>query len=270
MILKIGLAQMVCDKGAVEENLARTLQTLEEAEARGVDILAFPEASLTGYTDPNSGDGPPPYATQALSLDDPAVRRLIAQTRGKDVTALVGLVESNPGSLPFITQIVVRGGSLLGAYRKVTLPDDEDWYTPGSGVPVFTHRRVSGEALTFGIAICADIGNEEVYAQAARQGAQIVFEVAAPGLYGDQATRNWRSGYAWWEGECRSHLTAYARTYDIWIAVATQAGRTLDEDFPGGGYVFAPGGARLYATPNGSPGVVYLKLDLDARRVTEL
>ena len=65
-------------------------------------------------------------------------------------------------------------------------------------------------------------------------------ELAAPGLYGDQATRD----------------------HGLWIAVATQAGRTIDEDFPGGGYLFAPDGTRVYATEHWSPGVVYLDLDL--------
>jgi hypothetical protein len=54
--------------------------------------------------------------------------------------------------------------------------------------------------------ICADIGNEQIFAECARQGAQIVFELAAPGLYGEQATRNWQSGFAWWEGECQNYF----------------------------------------------------------------
>ncbi|UCH32538.1 MAG: hypothetical protein JSV05_03930, partial [Candidatus Bathyarchaeota archaeon] len=55
--------------------------------------------------------------------------------------------------------------------------------------------------------------------------------------------------------------------YDLWVAVATQAGRTVDEDFPGGGYVFAPNGQCLYATPNWSPNAVYLDINLDKRCV---
>jgi predicted amidohydrolase len=265
MELNIGLAQMVCEKGASKANLAQTRTIIDEAEAHGVDILAFPEASLTDYNDPNSYVGSPPYTAAALSLDDPIIHRLTAHTRGKALTALVGIVETTPGGLPFLSQLVVHDGKLAGVYRKMTLPEDEDWYTPGEKVIVFNHR-----GLTFGIAICADIGNETVYAQAAHQGAKIVFEVAAPGLYGDQATRNWQSGFAWWENECCEHLSAYAAEYNIWIAVANQAGRTLDEDFPGGGYVFAPGGERLFATPNWHPGVVYLHLDLDAHRVSQL
>ena len=126
------------------------------------------------------------------------------------------------------------------------------------------------QGLTFGIAICADIGNQSVFAECARQGARIVFELAAPGLYGEQATRDWQAGFDWWQGECQEHLAHYAEEYGYWIAVATQAGRTIDEDFPGGGYLFAPGGQRLYATPDWSPGAVYLQINLETHHVTPL
>jgi predicted amidohydrolase len=161
---------------------------------------------------------------------------------------------------------VVRDGQLLGYYRKRTIVDEEvAWFSPGERVltcPV--------DGLTFGVAICADIDNEAVFAALARQGAGLIFEVAAPGLYGEQATRNWRAGYQWWQEKCQQQLGQYACTYRCWIAVATQAGRTVDEDFPGGGYMFAPDGSRRYATPDWSPGVVYLDLDFEDGTVTQV
>src|SRR5579885_2123840 len=117
-------------------------------------------------------------------------------------------------------------------------------------------------ATTFGVAICADIDTPEIFAQQARQGARIIFEAAAPGLYGEQETRNWRSGYEWWQSECHQKLGRYARENDIFIAVATQAGRTSDEDFPGGGYVFGPTGACLLSTEDWSENVLYAELPI--------
>jgi predicted amidohydrolase len=94
--------------------------------------------------------------------------------------------------------------------------------------------------------------------------------LAAPGLYGDQATRNWRSGYEWWREKCETQLGGYAREHGYWVAVATQAGRTVDEDFPGGGYVFAPGGRRVYATQDWRPGAAYVEIDLHSRHPAEI
>ena len=260
-MLRLGLVQMHCEMGAVSENLRATIGYVRAAAARGVDILAFPEASLSGYADPAR------YPHAVLSLDEPKISYLLAMTRGSPMTVLAGLLEKNPGGKPFITQAVVRNGELIGAYRKMTLPqnetDPDNWYATGDEVRVFHHR-----GLTFGVAICADLGNEAVYAELARRGAQVVFEVAAPGLYGDQATRNWELGHAWWRGECAKYLARYAQEHGIWVAVATQAGRTVDEDFPGGAYVFAPDGRCLYATPDWSPRAVYLDIDLESHRIT--
>jgi predicted amidohydrolase len=256
-VLRISLVQMLCEKAAITGNLEQMERYIAEAAERGVDIVGFPEMSITGYADPTKH----PEAT--IRLDGPEVAQLVQITHGLPITVLAGLIEENPDGKPFITQIVVRDGRLLGRYRKKRIVEEEaDWFSPGDTVPVFAHG-----GLPFGIAICADIGSEEVFAKCARQGAWIVFELAAPGLHGEQATRDWRTGFEWWEGECQEHLSKYAREYTIWVAVATQAGRTIDEDFPGGVYVFAPDGRRLYAAPDWSVGAVYLALDLEARTI---
>ena len=258
--LTIGLIQMFCEKAAIAENLERTKHYIAEAVAHGVDVIGFPEASITGYVNPVW------YPESVLRLDGPEVAQVIEMTRGHSTTVLAGLVEENPDGKPFITQIVARDGELLGVYRKIrNVEEDAEWYACGDVIPVFAH-----DDLAFGVSICADIGAKEVFAECARQGAQIVFELAAPGLYGEQATRDWRSGFEWWEGECRKYLGQYTQEYGIWVAVATQAGRTVDEDFPGGGYVFAPDGRRLFATPDWSAGAVYLEIDLEAGSVVEL
>lgn len=262
-MVKIGLIQMRCEKGAITENLKTLSHHIDEADAKDMDIIGFPETSITGLTNPNK------YPESIVPLDGAAVDTVLEMTRGRKVTVLPGLIEENPKGKPFITQIVIRNGRRIGSYRKNVVQEDDgsedEWFSPGDTIPVFTHDDVS-----FGIAICADIDNERVFAECARQGAQIVFELAAPGLYGEQSNRDWQSGFEWWEGVCKKHLEVYAKKYKIWIAVSTQAGRTVDEDFPGGGYIFAPDGQRVYATPNWLPCSVYLGLDLTTYQVVEL
>lgn len=259
-MVRIGLVQMLCEKAAITENLKRITRYLNDAIAHGVDIVCFPEMSLTGYADPTK------YKEAIVRLDGPEVGQLRAMTRGKSTVVLAGLIEENPDGKPFITQLVVRDGHVLGFYRKKRIVDEEaTWFSRGQSIPTFMHG-----ALRFGVAVCADISSSEVFAECARQGAKIVFEAAAPGLHGDQATRNWRAGFEWWKGECRKYLRRYTKKYDIWVAVATQVGRTVDEDFPGGGYVFAPNRQCLYATPDWSPGAVCLEINFKDRRVIQL
>jgi predicted amidohydrolase len=250
--LRVALAQMRCEKAAISENLETMASFLIEAEKRDIDIACFPEMSLTGYADPTR------YPEAVIALDGPEVGELLKITRSFAGTVLGGLIEKNPNGKPFITHIVARHGKLLGFYRKMTIKDEEvEWFSPGQAVPLFFH-----DELAFGIAICADIHNRDVFVQCQAQGARVVFELAAPGLYGAQETRNWLTGYEWWQKECQTYLSQYAKELGIWIIVATQAGRTKDEDFPGGGFVFSPDGERVFSTENGKSGVVFLEVPL--------
>jgi predicted amidohydrolase len=259
--LKIGLVQMRSEKGAVDNNLAEIAGFIQRASRKGVDILGLPEASITGYHDPRK------YSQAVISTEGPEVAALFRMTRKRKPVVLAGIIEKNPAGKPFTTQIIAREGRLEGIYRKQKVDEDngsngsgyhgDEWFTAGNETRVFDY-----DGLKYGITICADIGEEEIFAEYARQGAKIVFELAAPGLYGPQSKRDWESGYKWWEGECRKYFENYTKKYGIWIAVATAAGRTIDEDFPGGGYVFAPDGTRVYATKDWNPCEVFLEIDV--------
>ncbi|MFZ0544256.1 MAG: carbon-nitrogen hydrolase family protein [Candidatus Promineifilaceae bacterium] len=258
--LRIGLIQMVSEKGAVAENLRVTAAYLAEAAEKQVDIVAFPEGSISGFINPIK------FPEAVLRLDGPEVTEFLNLTEGLSCTVMAGVIEENGSDKPYITQVVARNGKMLGFYRKRTIENEEvPLFSPGILPFVFDHRGV-----TVGTAICADIDNVVVFADYAGLGARIVFEMAAPGLYGEQATRNWQTGYDWWEEECLTNFGRYASAHHLWIAVATQAGRTVDEDFPGGGFVFGPDGRRLFATVDWSAGGVYLEIDLDSQRVSRL
>ncbi len=251
--MQVALVQMRCEKAAIDANLAATADYIRAGTRRGVDVICFPEMSITGYIDPTR------QQAAVLQLNGPEVARFVALTAGTALTAIAGLVEANPAGKPFITQIVASAGELRGVYRKKTIVDEEvAWFAPGSAVPVFPHPKG-----VFGVAICADIGNPRVFAAGARGGARLVFEAAAPGLYGPQATRDWQTGYDWWRSECQTKLGQYARDHGLFIGVATQAGRTIDEDFPGGGYVFAPDGSLIASTADWSEQVLYAALPLE-------
>jgi hypothetical protein len=113
--IRIGLVQMRCEKGAVAQNLAATAACIQEAAAHRVDVLAFPEASLSGYVEPAR------YPHAVLRLDGPEVTQALSLTRGYALTALMGIIEARPGDKPYITQLVVRDGELASPSAP-TLP----------------------------------------------------------------------------------------------------------------------------------------------------
>lgn len=248
--MKLALVQMRCHKGALEENRACTKRHIEQAERAGVDVIAFPEMSLSGYGNPEL------YPQAVISCSHPAVTDITRATARTGITALIGVQERNPAGKPFITQLVIQDGSLAGSYRKVNVAEEErEFFALGSDTPLFDHAGVP-----FGVAVCADIGHRSLFERYARAGARVVLECAAPGLYGEQRTRNWRSSYDWWREECARQLGRYASEFSLWIGVATQAGRSGEEDFPGGGYLFGPDGELHATTADWSEQVLYAEL----------
>lgn len=245
---KIALVQMNSEKAAIDRNLGLMRQYIAESREKGADFICFPEMNITGYIDPAK------HPDAVISLDHPAVREVVELSGLYSICVIAGFVESNAEGKPYITQFAAHNGNLLGFYRKKTIKDEEAaWFSPGARQPIFT---VSG--LKFGLSVCADIDDPEIFAEYAQKGAAIVFESAAPGLYGEQATRNWSSGFNWWRNNCMEKLAKYAAEGSIFIAVATQAGRTIDEDFPGGGYLFDPQGVCVAETGNWNEGILYV------------
>lgn len=248
--LSLALTQMRCEKAAIEDNIKEMCRYLDQAKTAKADIVCFPEMNITGYIDPRQHSG------AVISRDHHAIRQTADLSREYRTTISAGFVEENAAGKPFITQFVTRDGEILGYYRKKTIKDDEaKWFSPGEDLPLFTHSGIN-----YGLSICADIDDQNIFKELTRQGAKMIIECAAPGLYGDQRTGNWQEGYDWWRGECFGKLGKYAADHDLHIAVATQAGRTVDEDFPGGGYLFSPKGKCLAQSPDWKEGMLTARI----------
>ena len=78
MRVTVGLAQMAPKLGDLRSNLDQHLALVEQARAQGVDLLVFPELSLTGY---QVMDLVPELAMRASS-EDATFRALLGASHG--------------------------------------------------------------------------------------------------------------------------------------------------------------------------------------------
>jgi predicted amidohydrolase len=255
-VLRLMLAAICCQKGDWEGNLASHERVLRQARDEGCDLVVFPEMSLSGSVDPAA------HPQWLLGLDSEPVAALAELTGRHSVAAVFGLSERGEGGAAHITQAYAHDGRLDGAYRKRHLGEGEEAYTPGTERASF---RFGG--LGFGIAICAEGGVDYPFDEPAAAGAEVIFFCAAPGLHGRRADEEgWRSGHAWWEtcglGDARRHAS---RT-GTWIALATQAGATADEDFPGLAALISPDGEVVERLPDWRAGTLLVDLPLGPGR----
>jgi NAD+ synthase (glutamine-hydrolysing) len=184
MNVRIGLAQINTTVGDLEGNRKKVLEYLERARAESVDILAFPELTLTGY--------PPEdlvFRRDFLHETHKALHSLILHVR--DLVAIVGFVEDQ-GERRYNAAAVICDGQLMGIYRKHCLPnygvfDEVRYFSPGEDFRVFTDGN-----LIFGVTICEDLWrpNGPIAAQA-RAGAQMIVNISAsPYEIGKSAQRH--------------------------------------------------------------------------------
>jgi predicted amidohydrolase len=261
------LAAITCEKADVPGNLARHVAVLADAAAAGCSLAVFPEFSLTGSVDAAR------HPDRALGLDSPAVAALVAAGESAGVGVLFGLAErSASDGLLYITQAYADGGRLVGVQRKRHLGSDEEGWAVGSSATAF----VGPGGVPFGVVICAEAGvgwtwDGSVAAGGARAAradradrASVVFMCSAPGLYGRRSDEaGWRAGFSWWQdcglGEARRN----AARLGVWVAMATQAGSTVDEDFPGIAALVGPDGRVVDRLPDWRPGILVVDIPVD-------
>ena len=139
MRINVGLAQIYPKLGDLEHNLAVHLDFAERARGAGVDLLVFPELSLTGY---QVQDLVPEVALKA-DAEDRIFGRLMAASRGLDI--VVSFVHEDFRNRFYIANAYLAGGEALHIHHKLYLPtyamfDESRYFAQGNSVRAFDTR----------------------------------------------------------------------------------------------------------------------------------
>jgi predicted amidohydrolase len=225
---------------------------IADARARGIRLLALPEACLGGYLLSLDGDAARDAGPPALALDGPEIQRLISLAG--ELTVVAGYCEAAGGDR-YNSVVCVTGDGVLGNHRKVHQPLREDAsYASGDGFHAF-----DTPAGRIGMMICYDKAFPESARALALDGAQIGVCVSAwPGsrtnAAADLAEDRWKR---------RFDLFDRARALEnqmVWLS-ANQAGTFGSLRFVGSAKVVDPGGEILADTGVGA-GVAVAELDV--------
>ena len=250
--VRVLLAALQCHKGDLSRNLSSHLQIVVEAKSGGCDLVLFPEMSLTGSVDPARNP------EHTISLNHQAVLQLARASGESGVGICFGIAERGSRSQAHITQVFASDGRVVGVQRKRHLGEGEEGFSAVSSSSAFDFR-----STVLGVVICAESGFDAPFDAAASAGARLVLFPAAPGLYGRRSdATSWRSGFSWWERKSLGEANYHAKRLGIWIALATQAGSTFDEDFPGLAAIVNPDGEVLERLPDWNEGLLISDLAL--------
>src|SRR5262245_59581805 len=116
MPITLGMAQIKTVLGDVKANLDKHLDYIDQAKQQGVDVLCFPELSLSGYSLQDLAF----EASVRPSPDDPIFGPLFKLS--KDLDLAVGFVDEDSRHRFYIAAAYLSQGELLHVHHKCYLP----------------------------------------------------------------------------------------------------------------------------------------------------
>lgn len=277
-IVTIGAAQLgpIARAETRVSAVARMIELLRKAKAKGCQLVVFPELALTTFfprwymEDPAAVD-----AFFEREMPGPETQPLFDEAARLGVGFYLGYAElahEDGRTRHFNTSITVDStGKIVGKYRKVHLPghiEQEAWrpfqhlekryFEPGNlGFSAF--RAFGGVA---GMLICNDRRWPEAYRVYALQGVELLMlGYNTPMHYPPVPEHDHLQGF-------HNHLCMQAGAYQngMWVVGVAKAGREEDCDLLGQSCIIAPTGEIVAQCSSHEDELVTFDCDLDRTR----
>lgn len=176
MKLIIACAQINTVVGDLAGNAKKIYGYVRKAEKLGVDIVSFPELSITGYP-------PEDLLLKPKFVKDNIVQLNKLAKKIKKITAIIGFVDKKENCL-YNAAAIVYDGKIKSIYHKMLLPnygvfDEKRYFCPGNKPLVFKFKN-----NVIGVNICEDIWHKDgPTKQQAKTGARLIINISASPYY---------------------------------------------------------------------------------------
>ena len=252
-----------------EQVVARLIDMLREAHARGAQFVTFPELALTTFFPRYwMEDSEAQERFFEKSMPGPATQPLFDEAKRLGVGFYIGYAELTPDGHPFNTAVIVdRAGNIVGKYRKVHLPGHADnrpdapfqhlekkYFEVGdTGFRVF-----NADDVRMGMCLCNDRRWPETYRVLALQSAEVV----VLGYNTPSFNINWNEP---------THLRTFSHLLSVqagayqncmWVAAAAKCGSEDGHHMFGSSVIAAPTGEIVARTLTEEDEVICVRADL--------
>jgi NAD+ synthase (glutamine-hydrolysing) len=251
MKINVGLAQLSPKLADVQSNCELHLQFVERAAAQKVDLLVFPELSLTGYALQDAVGDVAHQATPA----DPLMNTLLEASRRLDL--VVGFAEVDERSRFFTSAAYLSQDRIVYTHRKVYLPtyglfDEGRYFDMGDSVRAFD-TRFGRMALL----ICEDFWHASPPYLAWLDGADVLLLTSAsPGRGLTSADHLASSSFV------ETVNKSYAALFGSYVVHANRVGFEDGLNFWGGSTIYDPDGELVAHAPYFEEALTVAEIDL--------
>lgn len=265
---KFNLALIQMSMGADHEaNLARALNKLREAAARGAQIICLPELFCAQYFCQREDHL---FFDLAVAIPGPETDRIATVARETKTTIIASLFERRAAGLYHNTAVTFGPhGAILSVYRKMHIPDDPLYYekfyfTPGD----LGFQAVDTPQARIGTLICWDQWYPEAARLTALEGAEILLYPTAIGWHPSEKTEYGTAQHEAWQTVQRSHAIANG----LYVAGVNRVGHEHGEalgtktdgagiEFWGGSFLADPYGRILASASHTEEETLIVEID---------
>ncbi|MFT4562055.1 MAG: N-carbamoylputrescine amidase [Gammaproteobacteria bacterium] len=253
--LRIGIGQIDCSVATVDDNLDKHLEVIERARGDKVDLLVFPELSLTGYPQTTAE-----IEVLACSSGSGPLARLAKAT--DNMIVVVGFIEEAPDAQFYNSCAVLSNGEIIHLHRKLNLATygalhEGKLYGAGRYVETFTFGPWRACVL-----ICADVWNPALVTLAALHGATVLI---IPTNSARGAVSNEFSSPHGWDTATRF----YSMMYGMTVVMSNRIGNESGLEFWGGSNITDPFGKTI-ACADSSEELLIADIEYDSIRRARL
>lgn len=231
--MKVALAQFSPHLGDVKKNFNLHLQYIEKAKKKNVDLLVFPELSLTGYSLKDFVE-----EVAITPGKNPLFKKL--KTLSRHLSLVLGFVEEKEKGVFYNSAAFLSEGKILHIHRKVFLPtfgmfEEARFFAQGKNLNTFSTpfgnagMMICRDFLSYGASYLLFAGGTEI----------IIIISAAPGR-GVSGEERYETSYMWEVmGEV---ISRFSTTFLIYC---NRVGFEDGKHFAGGSFIFNPAGQLI-------------------------
>lgn len=252
MTVKLRLVQHDCVLANLNENLSKHIVLCEQAIRDGVEFIAFPELSLTGYLVQDAAQD------IAMHITDKRLQPLCELS--KHLSILCGGIELSDDYAVYNAAFFFEDGVARVAHRKVYLPtygmfEELRYFQAGQRIEPIVSRRLG----KIGIAICEDNWHVSVPLLHALQGAKMLFAMVNSPLRIDFETGDLSIAAVW------QRLTrTFAGLFSVYVAFVSRVGNEDGLTYWGGSEVISPEGVQVASLPQLVEATLDCVIDMNA------
>jgi len=249
--IKIGLAQINQTVGDISGNIAQILSWLKNAKNKNVDLLVFPELTITSY--------PPEDLLMRdyfVEKNEQALEEISKKIDG-NIAVIIGFIKKDDKNL-YNCAALIKNSQVQEVVSKTLLPNydvfNEKRYFTASEKVFPVEIELGGENINLGLQICEDIWNDPAQISVTKklvdQSADLIVNLSAsPYDYNKHDQR-------------RELLKTKASQYSVPIALCNLVGAQDDLIFDGQSLIYDNQGELVNYGKSFEEDLITAKIDL--------